>query len=120
VDPDDYCEVADWGFVREMRDKLDRRYPVLQRGVGRGGFGALYAVTPDWHPILDKISSVEGAYCAAGFSGHGFKMSPAVGQIVSELVVDGAARSFNIRPLRAGRFAEGDLFGGLKLANVMG
>jgi sarcosine oxidase subunit beta len=120
VDPDDYNEVADLAFTREMRQKVSVRCPAMRRSIGRGGFGALYAVTPDWHPILDRLPGVAGAYCAVGFSGHGFKMSPAVGQIMTELVVDGAAATFDIRPLRLSRFAEGDPFGGTKAASVMG
>jgi glycine/D-amino acid oxidase-like deaminating enzyme len=111
VEPDEYNEVADGEFVQEMRTKLTRRYSAMHRGIGRGGYGALYAVTPDWHPIVDRLPGIAGAYCAAGFSGHGFKMSPAVGTLMAELVLDGAARSFEIRPLRATRFAEGELFG---------
>ena len=88
--------------------------------VGRGGFAALYAVTPDWHPILDRLPGIDGAFVAAGFSGHGFKMSPAVGQLVTELILDGAARSFDLRPLRATRFAEGDLFASKNAYSVMG
>jgi sarcosine oxidase subunit beta len=120
VDPDDYNDVADCDFVREMRGKLNRRYPALERGVGRGGFGALYEVTPDWHPVIDRLPGLDGAFVAAGFSGHGFKMSPAVGQLIAELVVDGTARTFDIHPLRLTRFAERDLFGGKKAYTVMG
>jgi glycine/D-amino acid oxidase-like deaminating enzyme len=120
VNPEDYNEVADSEFVREMRGKLTGRYPAMRRSVSRGGFGALYAVTPDWHPILDRLPGIDGAYVAAGFSGHGFKMSPAVGELVAELVLDGAARTFDIRALRASRFAEDDLFGSKKAYTVMG
>ena len=120
VDPDDYADVADVPFAREMRRKLTDRYPAMRRAVGRGGFAALYEVTPDWHPVLDRLPGIDGGYCAAGFSGHGFKMSPAVGQLVAELVIDGAARSFDIRPLRATRFSEGDLFPSTNAYSVMG
>jgi sarcosine oxidase subunit beta len=111
VDPDDYNESADAEFVREMHTKLCSRMVAMRRGVGRGGYGALYAVTPDWHPIVDRLPGIEGAFCAAGFSGHGFKMSPAIGTLVAELVTNGAATTFDIRPLRASRFAERAFFG---------
>jgi sarcosine oxidase subunit beta len=108
VNPDDYDDSADPQFTRSIKRRLDRRYPALCRGYGRGGYGALYAVTPDWHPIIDKLPGVEGAWCAVGFSGHGFKLSPLVSQLVAEMVIDGAARSLDIRPLRLARFAEND------------
>ena len=110
VDPDNYNEVADREFVTELRAKLNLRYPSVTRGIGRGGFSALYSVTPDWNPIIGRLPGVEGAFCAAGFSGHGFKMSPAVGELMAEMVIDGGAQAFDIHPLRATRFAEGELF----------
>jgi sarcosine oxidase subunit beta len=108
VDPDAYNEAADGDWLPMIRQRLSRRYPGMHRGYGRGGFGALYAITPDWHPILDRLPGLEGLYVAAGFSGHGFKMSPMIGQLVSELVIDGEAKSLDIRPLRFSRFAENE------------
>lgn len=109
VDPDHYNEAADGTWLPQIRQRLSRRYPAMHRCYGRGGFGALYAITPDWHPIIDRIPNLEGAYCAVGFSGHGFKMSPIVGQLMTELIIDGQASSLDIRPLRLARFDENDL-----------
>src|SRR5207253_6616003 len=69
-------ESADNAWLPQVRQRLSGRYPMMHRGYGRGGYGALYGITPDWHPILDRLPGLEGAYCAVGFSGHGFKMSP--------------------------------------------
>jgi sarcosine oxidase subunit beta len=109
VDPDHYNEAANGDWLPQVRRRLSRRCPAIHRGYGRGGYGALYAITPDWHPILDRFPGVEGVYCAAGFSGHGFKMSPIVGQLMAELILDGKATTLDIAPLRLARFAEGDL-----------
>jgi sarcosine oxidase subunit beta len=109
VDPDHYNEAADGDWLAGVRQRLSRRYPTMHRGYGRGGYGALYAITPDWHPILDKLPGIDRAYCAVGFSGHGFKMSPIVGQLLTELIVDGAAKTLDISPLRLERFEENDL-----------
>lgn len=109
VDPDDYNEAADSAWLPGVRQRLGRRYPAMHQGYGRGGYGALYEITPDWHPIIDRLPGVEGAYCAVGFSGHGFKMSPIVGQLMSELIVDGQTKTLDIAPLRLARFAENDL-----------
>lgn len=109
VDPDHYNEAADGDWLPGIRQRLSRRYPAMHRGYGRGGYGALYAITPDWHPIIDRIPGIEGAWCAVGFSGHGFKMSPVVGQLMAELVVDGQARTLDIHALRHERFAANDL-----------
>jgi sarcosine oxidase subunit beta len=108
VNPESYNEAADPDWLPAVRQKLSRRYPAMHRGYGRGGYAALYAVTPDWHPIIDRLPGLEGAYCAVGFSGHGFKMSPIVGQLMAELVVDGQAKVLDIAPLRLSRFEEKD------------
>ncbi|CAN5563416.1 FAD-binding oxidoreductase [soil metagenome] len=109
VDPDNYTEVADATWLPGIRQRLARRIPAMSRGYGRGGYGALYAITPDWHPVIDRCPGVEGLYVAAGFSGHGFKMAPVVGSLVSELVLDGVCRTLDIKALRFNRFDEKDL-----------
>jgi sarcosine oxidase subunit beta len=108
VDPDHYNEAADGEWLPQVRQRLSRRYPAMHRGYGRGGFGALYGITPDWHPILDRLPNLQGAYCAVGFSGHGFKMSPIVGQLMAELIVDGKAGALDIAQLRLARFEENE------------
>jgi sarcosine oxidase subunit beta len=108
VDPDEYNEAADGPWLPQVRQRLSRRYPAMHRSYGRGGYGAVYAITPDWHPILDKLPGLEGGYCAVGFSGHGFKMSPIVGQLMAEMIVDGQAKTLDIAPLRLARFEEND------------
>ena len=65
----------------------------------------MYSITPDWHTLLGAVPGIEGLYCAAGFSGHGFKFSPVVGRLMSELVVDGQT-TLDIAPLRLQRFDE--------------
>jgi sarcosine oxidase, subunit beta len=109
VDPDNYNEAADGDWLPGMRQRLSRRYPAMHRGFGRGGYGALYGITPDWHPILDKLPGLEGGYCAVGFSGHGFKMSPIVGQLLAEFIVDGKTSTLDVAPLRFARFEDNDL-----------
>ncbi len=49
----------------------------------------------------------DGLVLQTGFSGTGFKIAPAVGLAISELILDGAARSVDISPFAAGRFAAG-------------
>jgi sarcosine oxidase subunit beta len=109
VDPDAYNEAADGAWLPVVRQRLGRRYPAMHRGYGRGGYGALYGITPDWHPILDRLPGLEGACCAVGFSGHGFKLSPIVGQLISELILDGEAKTLDIGSLRLNRFDQEDL-----------
>jgi sarcosine oxidase subunit beta len=69
----------------------------------------LYEVTPDHHAIIGEPPGVRGLFLANGFSGHGVMHSPATGRIVSELVLDGQARTFDVSVLGVERFAGGRL-----------
>lgn len=63
-----------------------------------------YDVCADHVPIIDNISEVPGLTIAAGFCGHGFGISPAVGIAVSELIMDGASHTIDISGLTYDRF----------------
>ena len=54
--------------------------------------------------IIDKVQDIKDFYLAVGGSGHSFKLSPAIGQCLAELVVYGEALTVDITSLRAGRF----------------
>ena len=108
-DPDVYPQGLELSEAATARAKLARRIPGMADAYYRGGWSGLFTTTPDWHPILDAVPGVGGLYCAIGFSGHGFKLSPAIGKSVAELVVEGRARDVDLTPLRFTRFAEGDL-----------
>lgn len=90
--------------VRELRTRLAKRFPRMARAQPRGGWAGAYDVTPDSYPILDQVGP-EGLFVAAGFSGHGFKLSPEVGRLLAEYVATGK-RPETLVPLRASRFAE--------------
>jgi len=57
--------------------------------------------------VIDRIDEVEGFYCAVGFSGHGFKIGPAVGVLMSELVRNGKCTTYDIEMFRYARLREG-------------
>lgn len=109
ADPDTYPQGLELPQAAIARGKLARRVPGMADAYYRGGWSGLFTTTPDWHPVLDAVPGTEGLYCAIGFSGHGFKLSPAVGKSVAELVLEGSARDVDLTPLRFARFAEGDL-----------
>lgn len=81
-----------------------KRFPVMEEGAAQGGWAGLYDVTPDWQPVIDRVPNVEGFYCACGFSGHGFKIGPAVGRAVAELALDGRCASYDLDLFRYARF----------------
>ena len=108
-DPEVYPQGVDITEAASARAKLARRVPGMADAYYRGGWSGLFTTTPDWHPVLDAVPGVGGLYCAIGFSGHGFKLSPAIGKAVAELVLEGRARDVDLSPLRFARFAENDL-----------
>ena len=108
-DPDVYPQGLELSEAAIARGKLARRIPGMADAYYRGGWSGLFTTTPDWHPVLDAVPGVGGLYCGIGFSGHGFKLSPAIGKSVAEMVVEGRARDVDLTPLRFSRFAEGDL-----------
>jgi sarcosine oxidase subunit beta len=65
-------------------------------------------MTPDRHALVGIAEGSENFYLANGSSGHGVMHSPALGQLLAEIILDGEARSLDVRPLRPTRFAEGE------------
>jgi sarcosine oxidase subunit beta len=108
VDPDAYDEHDDPDFAPRVLAKLGRRLPPTREQPYVRGHAGLYDISPDTRAIIDRAPGVAGLYLAAGFSGTGFKKSPAVGAGLAELIVEGQARTVDLHPFRYSRFAEGD------------
>lgn len=90
--------------VRDLRRRLATRFPAMARAQPRGGWAGVYDVTPDGYPIVDRAGP-DGLYVAVGFSGHGFKLSPRVGELLAEYAATGR-RPEDLDLLQATRFAE--------------
>jgi sarcosine oxidase len=65
----------------------------------------MYTLTPDEHFLIDRHPRHAKVVLAAGFSGHGFKFGPLVGEILADLAIDGSTRH-PIGFLRLGRQAD--------------
>lgn len=107
VNPDKYNEDLDTDFVLNVGERLLRRYPPLEQSQSTGGYASLYAITPDWHPIVDELLPDSGFYIASGFSGHGFKLGPAMGVMIADLLTDVSQPEFDPAMFRLKRYAEG-------------
>lgn len=110
ADPDRYSDRATDAFVELTVDKVGTRLPGLDDPSIAATYAGCYDVTPDFNPVISRTGP-DGLVVAAGFSGHGFKISPAVGTLVADLVVDGTSSVPDIpeRDFRLSRFAEGEL-----------
>src|SRR5437763_829578 len=69
-------------------ERTGRALPRLAEARYRQGYAGAFDITPDWMPILDE-SPVRGFWIAAGMSGHGFKLAPAVGEMMAALITRG-------------------------------
>ena len=77
--------------IAAARTFIARRFPALAGAPLLGSEVCQYASTPDAHFIVDRHPSAGNAWIAGGGSGHGFKMGPAVGELMASAVLDGAA-----------------------------
>ncbi len=107
VDPDDFPQRASDNSLEEIIERACRRVPKLANAEVMRGVTGVYDMTPDSRPLLGETPGIAGLYVCAGFSGMGFKISPAIGLVMSELVLDGHGRSVDISAFRPNRFAEG-------------
>ena len=81
------------------------------------GWAGAFDITPDWMPILDE-SRLGGFFIAAGMSGHGFKLAPAVGEMMAALIT-GSTPPVSSAPFRLARFA-GRPAGGTFVSSYLG
>ena len=110
ADPDDYSNRAGEEFVDLTVEKVGTRFPGFTDAAIGSSYAGCYDVTPDWNPVISR-TGIDGLVVAAGFSGHGFKIAPAVGRLVADIVVDGRSADPRIpeSDFRLSRFAENDL-----------
>jgi sarcosine oxidase, subunit beta len=85
-------------------ERTSRALPKLGEARYARGWAGAFDITPDWMPILDE-SLLRGFFIAAGMSGHGFKLAPAVGEMMAALVT-GSPAPVNPSPFRLARFAD--------------
>ena len=109
VNPNNFGLNADHDVILRFWERACRRFPAFETAICRGGYGAIYDMTPDANPILDRSPQLQGLYWAVGFSGHGFKLSPVVGRMMAEFIMEGEAKSHDITRFRLSRFDEDDL-----------
>jgi sarcosine oxidase subunit beta len=97
--------------------RAHERVPCLRQAeIDRtGSWAGLYEMSPDSHVIVGPAPGLENLFLMNGSSGHGVMHSPALGQVLAELILDGEARSVNVHALRPSRFAEGEPVVGMSL-----
>ena len=92
--------------VEEMIETAIRRVPILERASMLTGWAGIRPMTPDDHPILGPVPSVDGLVLNCGWGGTGIIQAPIAGQLVAEYIGDGRALTMDIGPFSIERFAE--------------
>ncbi|MGI5129227.1 NAD(P)/FAD-dependent oxidoreductase [Pseudonocardia sp. CA-107938] len=106
-DPDEQPGFAlhtDDAWLPRLHAAIERRAPrLLDVGV-RSGWAGLYEMTPDHNALIGEDPSISRFIYATGFSGHGFLMGPAVGEVLRDLFLD-VEPVVDVSPFDARRFA---------------
>lgn len=103
VDPDEVDRVVGPGDVERIRAFMRVRMPAANGPLATSAV-CLYTNTPDEAFVIDRHPAASGVAFASACSGHGFKFAPLVGDILADLVTDGAT-TWPIGTFRADRFA---------------
>ena len=98
--------VAD-GFVLHQGGQIGHRMASFGAAALAASWVGPYDITPDWNPVLGSAPGIEGLLLAFGFSGHGFKLAPAVGKVLAQAAL-GQEQDVAITPYRLSRFADGE------------
>ena len=98
-------------YLEAIAARLGNRFPALCDAQidPRKCWAGLYPETADHHAIIDAPDESPWFIQCAGFGGHGIMHSLAAGRAVAELVTEGRCTTFDLAPLRLGRFAGHDL-----------
>jgi sarcosine oxidase subunit beta len=117
VNPDAFDSTIHYDEEIDLLHAVAKRLPRLRDAQPRGGWAGLYDVSPDWQPVIGEIA--DGVFVDAGTSGHGFKLAPALGRSVANLVLgDPDPRLEQFHP---NRFAAGKpLQAGYREARILG
>jgi glycine/D-amino acid oxidase-like deaminating enzyme len=120
ADPDRFQTIPSHEEAERFAVRAARRFPALENATLQSGYAGIYDVSADWQPIIGPMPGIEGLYGALGFSGHGFKLCPVVGELVADMVLGRETPGVDRDLFRADRFARGALAPSRYTYNVIG
>ena len=92
--------------VVRIGEQVAARFPAFAEAGLASSWTGVYDVTPDWNPVLGRVPGLPGLVVGYGFSGHGFKLSPAVGKVLAQEAL-GIAPELSLAPYAIDRFERG-------------
>lgn len=87
MDPTTDIRVITEDDVSRVREYLGRRFPAMAGAPWMSGEVCQYEATPDSHFIIDTHPETTRVWLLGGGSGHGFKMGPAIGELMTAAVL---------------------------------
>ncbi len=94
-------------LVTELRQRLAIRQPALAEAPLLQARLGLYDITPDWHPLLGPVPGLDGLLLFTGGSGHGFKIAPAMAEMLAGAYAGQPVDYADIALFSLDRFARG-------------
>jgi sarcosine oxidase subunit beta len=111
ADLDDRQGEVSMDTVAEIGAQVAQRFPSYAEAGLASSWTGIYDVTPDWNPVLGPLPELPGLVVGYGFSGHGFKLSPAVGRVLAQaalgLPTDVSLAPYALERFRAGKWLVG-------------
>lgn len=95
----------DFSILEKQAASVESNLPALQDTTVQEHRGGLFTMTSDGQFIAGPLPNVRGLWALTGCNGSGFSFSPALGQVISEWIVDGEP-SIDISEFSPARFAD--------------
>jgi glycine/D-amino acid oxidase-like deaminating enzyme len=106
-DPDRVDERVGDEFKGWARGVLERRMPEYGERGDVGSMAGMYTLSPDAQAMIGEVANLRGVFVVSGFSGHGFKLAPSIGEGVAQMLWGEPVSAFDTAFFAVGRFDAG-------------
>lgn len=91
-DADTLTDHIDNDHLERIAGLIAHRMPAFADAQYTAGWTGPYDISADWNPIVGPVPGYNGLYIAVGFSGHGFKLAPTIGEALAQTVLQQVVR----------------------------
>jgi sarcosine oxidase, subunit beta len=111
IDPERCPNEVSFEFLSFFAESASKRIPSMRDGIMHSSYIGMYDMSSDQHPIIDELSELgfTNVYSCVGLSGHGYKLCPAFGRMVAEMITESEEPMFDASYFSLSRFASGKL-----------
>jgi glycine/D-amino acid oxidase-like deaminating enzyme len=92
VNLDEMTDEVETEHIERIGKRMANRMPSFAEAKLVRSWTGPYDIPPDWNPIIGSVPGLEGVHVAVGFSGHGFKMAPTVGESLAQQILGNKPR----------------------------